>query len=323
MKNSQLYCSNRNSYLLYRENDLPSFLEKNLVPKPVVEASSLLRDELATGRRAIVEQDIRSDVHFNGLFCNVADLRSAIGQVGDISAEDEAEWCEIFEAVFGHSEFCGRSSTMYKYEGIGCIYWHMVSKLLLAVSETIDRTRDSGADPVILNRLIGHFDHVRDGLGLHKSPGEYGAIPLDPYSHTPRFSGAQQPGMTGQVKEDFITRFRELGVRVRSGVVSFDPYLLRREEFITEPRAWSALVTDNSQSKLLESGSLAFSLCGTPVMYRLAEAGSIYVFADDDPPEIIQGASLGENWSRSLFRRENRIRKILVNIPETLPRRGI
>ncbi len=38
----------------------------------------------------------------------------------------------------------------------------------------------------------------------------YGAIPTDPYSHTPGFAGAQQPGMTGPVKED-ICRLGELG----------------------------------------------------------------------------------------------------------------
>ena len=320
LKNSKLYCPGRNSYLLYPEKELPSFLEKNIVPKPVVEASDLLRDELASGRRTIVEQDVHGDVHFNSAFSNLADLHSAIGQAGDINSEGEAEWYEIFEQVFDHRGFSGRSSTMYKYEGIGCIYWHMVSKLLLAVSETIDRARDSGAEPGILNRLVGHFDNIREGLGLHKSPAEYGAIPLDPYSHTPRFTGAQQPGMTGQVKEDFITRFRELGVDVRAGVVFFDPHLLRLDEFVRDSERWQFPVDDNPQSGTIDGGFLVFSLCGTPVIYRLAGSGSVHVFADDDPPEIIQGASLGESWSRSLFRRENRIRRILVNIPESVLR---
>ena len=46
----------------------------------------------------------------------------------------------------------------------------------------------------------------------------YGAFPTDPYSHTPAGKGAQQPGMTGQVKEDVISRFGELGVEVKNGV---------------------------------------------------------------------------------------------------------
>ena len=33
---------------------------------------------------------------------------------------------------------------------------------------------------------------------------------MDPYSHTPGGAGAKQPGMTGQVKEEVITRLGEL-----------------------------------------------------------------------------------------------------------------
>ena len=35
----------------------------------------------------------------------------------------------LYEEVFDHQSFTGRSGTFYKYEGLGCIYWHMVSKL--------------------------------------------------------------------------------------------------------------------------------------------------------------------------------------------------
>ena len=40
-------------------------------------------------------------------------------------------------------------------------------------------------------------------FGKVKTVRSYGAFPSDPYSHTPAHAGAQQPGMTGQVKEDF------------------------------------------------------------------------------------------------------------------------
>ena len=42
----------------------------------------------------------------------------------------------VFEEVFNHKAFTGRSGTFFGYEGLGSIYWHMVSKLLLAVQET-------------------------------------------------------------------------------------------------------------------------------------------------------------------------------------------
>ena len=52
-----------------------------------------------------------------------------------------------------------------------------------------------------------------------------------PYSHTPAGKGAQQPGMTGQVKEDVLSRFGELGVVVSEGKLGFNPRLLRKMNF--------------------------------------------------------------------------------------------
>jgi hypothetical protein len=71
---------------------------------------------------------------------------------------------------------------------------------------------------------------VREGLGYRKPAHEYGAFPADPYSHTPGEGGAQQPGMTGQVKEEILTRWGELGLRVRGGRARFDPVLLDAAE---------------------------------------------------------------------------------------------
>ena len=37
--------------------------------------------------------------------------------------------------------------------------------------------------------------------------------------------------MTGQVKEEIITRFGELGIRIREGTLKIDPRLLQTSEF--------------------------------------------------------------------------------------------
>ena len=41
---------------------------------------------------------------------------------------------DLFERLFDHESFTGRSGTFFGYEGLGCIYWHMVSKLRLAAA---------------------------------------------------------------------------------------------------------------------------------------------------------------------------------------------
>ena len=60
---------------------------------------------------------------------------------------------------------------------------------------------------------------VRSGLSFNKKPQIYGAFPADPYSHTPYLQGAKQPGMTGQVKEEILTHWNELGLFIENGTV--------------------------------------------------------------------------------------------------------
>ncbi len=93
----------------------------------------------------------------------------------------------------------------------------MVSKLVLSIQETCLRAIKNGVDDVTVGKLLDHYYEASEGIGVHKSPELYGAFPTDPYSHTPAGKGAQQPGMTGQVKEDILSRFGELGVFVSEG----------------------------------------------------------------------------------------------------------
>ena len=163
----------------------------------------------------IMKRDVRDGLHFNGAFRNAADLRQALDDIRlddprSLSAEDMDLVLKIFEDMFDHQSFTGRSGTFYKYEGLGCIYWHMVSKLLLAVQENYYRALQVKEEKAILAELRAYYYAIRAGLGLAKSPDLYGGFPTDPYSHTPGHTGAQQPGMTGQVKEDIISRFAEL-----------------------------------------------------------------------------------------------------------------
>ena len=81
----------------------------------------------------------------------------------------------------------------------------MVSKLQLAVYEVTNKAIISNSDEKVIGQLFDHYFEINEGIGVNKSPDLYGAFPTDPYSHTPFGRGAQQPGMTGQVKEDIIS----------------------------------------------------------------------------------------------------------------------
>jgi hypothetical protein len=317
LKSSRMYRSDQNSYMLYPYTKLPLFNEKNVIDPSVVQSSDWIRDQLRAGREDFIEQDVNGKVHFNGRFRNSKELRCALEQETGISQQQVSSLCAVFESLFSHRQFTGRSGAMYKYEGLGCIYWHMVSKLLLATGETVAAACQGSVERELIDSLLEHYDDILAGLGVHKNPSEYGAIPIDPYSHTTGFSGVQQPGMTGQVKEDIITRFAELGVQVENGEVSFVPALLRTSEFIQQPETWHFSLGAEECSMDLDAGSLAFSLCGVPVIYRLADICAIHVHSADKEPEVIHGNRLDSVWSASLFRRENRLVKLVVEIPET------
>ena len=203
-----------------------------------------------------------------------------------------AELLDIFEEVFTHAEFTGRSGSFFAYEGLGSIYWHMVSKLLLAVQETIERAVADGESSATVQALVAAYEDVRAGLGYCKPAEVYGAFPTDPYSHTPAGHGARQPGMTGQVKEEVLTRLGELGLRVEDGQIVFRPVQLRATEWREAPGTFEYVdVLGDDATVDLPAGSLAFTFCQVPVVYRQADALSVRVVrADGTAVECPDGA---------------------------------
>jgi hypothetical protein len=207
---------------------------------------------------------------------------------------------------------------MYAYEGLGCVYWHMVAKLLLAVQEvTLRAERESQPKPV-REALAKAYYRIRAGLGFEKTAAEYGAFPMDPYSHTPAGGGAQQPGMTGQVKEEILTRLGELGVTVDGGLVGFRPTLLRRLEFLSEPGTYRCYDWEGTSRSIdIPAGALAFSLCQVPIVYGLRSGeGSVRITRRDGTTSTHACEWLDADVSRSLLSRDGAISRVDVGVPE-------
>ena len=318
LQNSSLYRADQNSYILYPDRPLPSFLDKNNVPQSEVEKSKLLMSMLERDDRRIVVRDVEGGIHFNASFSSSAMLAQALHELKKsgfprLAKKEEQQILGLYEKVFDHQSFTGRSGTFYKYEGLGCIYWHMVSKLLLSVHETLERAVASGADESILQRLRAHYNSVYDGLGVHKSPAVFGAIPTDPYSHTPAFAGAQQPGMTGQVKEDFIARLGEMGAHVENGELAFLPQLICRPEFLGESKTfhyWD--VKGNPRTLNLEPGTMAFTYCQVPVVAHRSGPPHIRVTFADGVPQLVDGLKLDAATSAAVFERLGTIQRLDV-----------
>jgi hypothetical protein len=318
---SDIYRPDQKTFMLYPDRHLPGFLAKNRISNEQVEAIPLLEHMLAAGDNSIVVRDVEGCCRFNADFKNIGDwdarLKALTAAYGDELETARGPLRDLYEAVFNHKEFTGRSGTMFGFEGLGSVYWHMVSKLMLAVLESFFASLDQGADGATSHRLGQLYYRVREGIGFNKTPTEYGAFPTDPYSHTPKHAGARQPGMTGQVKEEILCRFGELGIRVDNGTVRFQPSLLRAREFMAESRDTGYVDVDGDwQNIAVPKNGLLFTWCQVPIVYTLddgVEAG-ITVICDDGTEHTITQMALTPELSRELFQRNGRVRRINVSL---------
>uniref|UniRef100_UPI00404ADE83 hypothetical protein n=1 Tax=Flavobacterium sp. TaxID=239 RepID=UPI00404ADE83 len=323
LKSSKLFRTDQYSYLLYPNKELPKFIDKNTISKEAVANSKLLQHLLEIKNTQIIEKDILGNHHFNGNFHNANDLKTALETLKKQDATkslvvaEENKVLAIFEEIFNHKAFTGRSGTFYGYEGLGSIYWHMVSKLQLAVQECCLKAIAENESAEVIGRLLEHYYEINEGIGVHKSPELYGAFPTDPYSHTPAGKGAQQPGMTGQVKEDVLSRFGELGVFINHGKLHFNPCLLRRNEFLSSSKSFTYVNTKFEHKTIeLEPNSLCFTFCQIPVVYKIANQKACEVIFENGTKKQIDALSLDETTSNQIFSRTAEVAQIVVHILE-------
>ncbi|MFK8059810.1 MAG: hypothetical protein AB8B78_06940 [Polaribacter sp.] len=318
LKASALFREDQYSYILYPDKDLGRFIDKNNIPAKSVEKSKLLQQLLRDGNNQIIEKDVAGKYHFNGNFNNANILKEGLENLStdykSLVNEEENLLLDIYEEMFDHKSFTGRSGTFFGYEGLGSIYWHMVSKLLLAVQENCLLAINSNESEEVIGRLLEHYYEINEGIGVHKSPEFYGAFPTDPYSHTPAGKGAQQPGMTGQVKEDVLSRFGELGVFVKNGEVTFNPRLLRQEEFLKDAKDFNYVnINGDKKTLILDSDTLAFTYCQVPIVYQISDENKLKVFYENGKNSEVRDLKLSQENSTELFKRTGNIKKIIVS----------
>lgn len=325
LRASALYREDQNSYMLYPNRALPRFLEKNRIPSEQIHGSELLQQLVRDGDTRLVRRDINGVFHFNGAFRNAADVTKVLdefrrGSYAPLVEKDFHKVLGIFEDVFNHKAFTGRSGTFFAYEGLGSIYWHMVSKLHVAVFEVYQRAVEEGACEAVLEELAQRFHEVGEGIGVHKRPEEYGAFPTDAYSHTPWHRGAQQPGMTGQVKEDILAAWGELGIMIREGVLRFNPRLLRGREFSEEAQVLEFVdIGGQTREVTVPPHGLCFSCCQVPVVYRLGGEVGITVDLADGSTRRFRGGALDPETSGEVFNRSGKVSRITYGLTETTP----
>ncbi len=295
---SPLYRVDQDSFVLYPVPELIPFLERNRVPPDLARRIPEVDGLVGAGRAGVLERDQDGGLHFRADLVNAVALEEALREVGT-PADARAAVHEVYETMFEHHAFTGRSGGMHGYEGIGSIYWHMVAKLLLAVQERAFEVELAGDDPPLLERLTTVYRRVRNGLGFRKDPAAFGAFPTDCYSHTPAHAGAQQPGMTGQVKEEVLTRGGELGLRWTNGRLSWGDPLLPAEELWVD-----------------DGGTPAFhmTVCGTPVRVERAGIDEVEVRRADGATDLKPGRVIDAGTTSAVLDRTGAVDQIIFRL---------
>lgn len=285
---SEMHRRDLGTFMLYPVAEIAPFADRNVVP------DARLPEGIETRMPNVLVRDGSGRLRFRPGATNAAELERLLDQ--DAVAElDRPHLHAVYEQVFGHAGFTGRSGSMYGYEGIGSVYWHMVSKLLLAAQDSYWSAVDAGAPASATDGLRAAYRRIRSGLGFAKDPATFGAFPVDCYSHTPAHSGAQQPGMTGQVKEEVIARFGELGLRVVNGCVVVQPGLLDPAEVFAEAA---------------DGAAAWFTFCAVPMSLRLGSAPGVRVVMADG--EVVDRAesSLTAAESALVFARTGEVLRV-------------
>ncbi len=319
LKHSRLYREDQNSYLLYPNIELPLFIHKNIIKPELVEESELLKLMIINNHNDIVYKDVEGGYHFQNDIINSQILNKKLMEL-EVESEykeyiknDSELVSDIYETTFCHKEFTGRATTFFKYEGLGSIYWHMVSKLLLAAQEVYFKAESNPDEEDKLPKLKKIYYDIREGIAAETSPEKYGAFPTDPYSHTPSFAGVQQPGMTGKVKEDILSRMHEIGTKIKSGKIIIIPSLLKVEEFTKNAHKFIYYDLSGIEQKIkCSKESVAFTFCQVPFIFKLSVSSKLIVQIQNDEQISINGLDLGEDLSQSIFNRENKIKQVEV-----------
>jgi hypothetical protein len=188
--------------------------------------------------------------------------------------------------------------------------------LLLAAQESALNANDRGSSPDTNRGLVEAYFDIRLGLSFNKTPDVYGAFPTDPYSHTPEGQGAKQPGMTGMVKEEILTRLAEVGLVVEPAGLRFDPLLIRPQEFLTAPTTMRYIdVEGNEQALDLPTESFGYTFCQTPLVIQCGDQPHITVVQQDCSTQEIDGNRLPVDVCAHILARDGVIRQLTVFIP--------
>jgi hypothetical protein len=121
--------------------------------------------------------------------------------------------------------------------------------------------------------------------------------------------------MTGQVKEDILSRMGELGVAVKEGKITFSPGFFNKAEFLKAPATFSYVDVDFTPQQIaMEKDSICFTYCQVPIVYKLTDEEGLEVIFKARPPVSSDTLQLDRATSELVFARAGEVERIIVSI---------
>ncbi len=119
--------------------------------------------------------------------------------------------------------------------------------------------------------------------------------------------------MTGQVKEELVARWAELGAFIHEGTLSFDTLMLREKEFTTQETTFEYIDTyGNEQCIDLPPRSLAYTFCQVPIVYICSEDDQVEIAYSGNRRHRVTGHCLDVETSQHIFCRDGQVERITV-----------
>ncbi|PJR06226.1 hypothetical protein CEJ86_33775, partial [Sinorhizobium meliloti] len=121
--------------------------------------------------------------------------------------------------------------------------------------------------------------------------------------------------MTGQVKEDFISRILELGVHVKNGQIVFSTSLFNDQEMLNHEEKFVYYDIANEKKQIeMHAGQLGFTYCKVPVIYTSAEKSQIEITFKNGETKVIPNNTIDRETSASIFNRNGKVERIDFSI---------
>ena len=169
---SDVFRADQKTFMLYPDRPTTRFLDKNRISAAQLATFPLAQSMLDNDDQRLIMADNRGQCRFNADLVNLEKLESRAAEMlqdyPDLPSQ-LAALKTVYEDVFDHQSFTGRSGGMFGFEGLGCVYWHMVSKLLLAVMENVFIASEQKADVKVIARLCHYYYRVREGIGFQQN----------------------------------------------------------------------------------------------------------------------------------------------------------